>query len=300
MKKTILALAIASTLSAPASAGFSFGDLADKAKSIGGDVLTELAGPQLGSVDKDTDCSPYVDHSATYQQCHSQRSAAMKQYQEEQRVASVNRKAEAQRRRDLAQEEANREYSESFDRYNREYLAQEEANRKDAEVRAEQEKQERIAKKQERIAKEEAEKSSAESLATAHIDSLTLMSKDELAVSLESGIPGRVSADDASYDIGFIVKIDGVQLSKDYRFKGEVVCFDEWDDQVGRGVDVTGDVIFDTSGQMEYSFGSMQNVEQKKFAGTWVVSQWNIMHMGITYLESQEIVECRFDSLRIK
>ena len=210
----------------------------------------------------------------TYQQCREQRSAALKQYHEEQRVARDNRKAEAeaQRQRDLAQREA---------------------NRKGAEVRAEQEKQERIAKK-------EAEKSSAESLATAHIDSLNTISKDDVAEILESGIAGSVSHDPSSFQVGFITKIQGAKISKDYRFKGEVECFDEWDDQVGRTVEVTGDVTFDTSGQMEYSFGSMQNVEQKKFAGTWVISQWNALEMGLDSNDHRSIVECRFDSLRIK
>ena len=43
MKKTILALAIASTLSAPASAGFGFSDLADKAKSMANDAAASAA-----------------------------------------------------------------------------------------------------------------------------------------------------------------------------------------------------------------------------------------------------------------
>jgi hypothetical protein len=286
MKKTILALAIASTLSAPASAGFSFGDLADKAKSIGGDVLEvavdaaqqvseQQSGPALPAViTKDQDCTPYVDYSEKYSQCREQRSIAMKQYQEDQRAAKTKQRAEA---------EANRQAD----------LAAREETRRNAEVAREQE-------KQDRVAKQEAQKNADQAKALSHIDSLTLMSKDELASTLESGIPGRVASDDASFDIGFIVKIDGVQLSKDYRFKGEVVCFDEWDDQVGRDVEMTGDVVFDTSGQMEFNFGSIQNVEQKKFAGTWVVAQWNILDMRTTYLESKEIVECRFDSLRIK
>jgi len=43
MKKTILALAIASTLSAPASAGFGFSDLADKAKSMANDAAESVS-----------------------------------------------------------------------------------------------------------------------------------------------------------------------------------------------------------------------------------------------------------------
>ena len=130
-----------------------------------------------------------------------------------------------------------------------------------------------------------------------HIASLTVIGQDEVVELLKSGLPGKLQeSNEIGWEILFIAQLKGMRSDADYKFKGDMTCSDDWGDKVGNRTEVTGTVVFDTSGVIDFSF--TMNEEMK--AGTWVIVTLNQLDLGVKSTDMTKVDSCTFSGLRIK
>ena len=171
--------------------------------------------------------------------------------------------------------------------------AESERRREEYALQKEQEEQERLEREQqEQLAKAEREQARQQ-----YIASLRVIGQEDIEDALSSRVDGRLREDNGiSWELGFVADFKGVRPDADYKFKGDMSCFDEWDDRVGKRTEVQGSVIFDPSGQMDFSF----NLSAEPKAGTWLYVSVNQLEMGMQSTDIREVAGCQFDDLRIK
>jgi hypothetical protein len=233
-------------------------------------------------IDETTDCygSPFTEMGVyAYQDCQYAQAqyhqAEKERRDEEYALQEEQRRVEAEKQEQFAKEERERK-------------------REEYALQKEQEEQERLEREQqEQLAKAEREQARQQ-----YIASLPVIGQEEIEDALSSGVKGRLREDNGiSLELGFVTELQqGVRSDADYKFKGDMSCFDGWGDRVGRPTEVQGAVIFDSSGQLDFSF----NLSAEPKAGTWLSVTANQLEMGVQSTDIREVVKCQFDDLRIK
>lgn len=229
-------------------------------------------------IDETTDCygSPFTEMGVYAAQDCQYAQAQYHQAEQERKRVEQERQAEEKRLARIAEAEERRE---------QDRLAAEERERQAEALRLARIEQQQIAEaEQERKRKEE----------EARVASLPLLTADRLEEFLETPQVVKVQQEDISFDAQLVrLLVNDFRLEGGYIFKGDMSCYDSFDDRIARG-EVTGYVEVDRTGQMNWMFGNGEFI-----AAPVLMAEFSVLETGLGN-KADQVRTCKWRNVKIK